>query len=265
MIDLRITISTNSIAQMKLRLIKALPHVKSSHRVEALARGLGFRTYATLREATRVATTTAQADATDFCAYLAVHGFAAEAEHFYRAAASVAVSNVLAVEPRLSVWGYGIGRLQRRADGTRETSYQHHARFLEQRAHLMDEDALDQFLLALGLVQRIPATRTIRTGSGSYRLKHVAENSFCTFPCGMQFGPHYVANGALIVAALHAGFRYKTHIDELGYESINVTFNMSKPVIDDLDCEIRPNRAHARDRRRRTELRAHGYRYGSAL
>ncbi len=251
MIDLSIHITVDAIAQMKLRLNKVLPDVKSSHRVEALARGLGFRTNAALRETAGKNNTSARANASAFCGYLAEHGFMVEAMHLYRAAAAVAVGRVMASHSRLSHWGYYVGRPRLLENGARETPVQHHARFLAEREHLMSDDALDQFLLALGLVQRIPATKTIRAGSGSYRLKHIAENSSCTAPCGAQFGPRYVANGTLIVAAVHAGFRYKTHLDELGYESVSVTFNMAKPVIDELDCEIRPDGGFAQDRRRR--------------
>ena len=40
---------TEQIDSMKADLTNYLPHIKSSHRVEALARGLGFKTYAALR------------------------------------------------------------------------------------------------------------------------------------------------------------------------------------------------------------------------
>ena len=262
MILLRIHLTEAAVVQMKLRLNKALPHVKSSHRVEALARGLSFRTYAALLEAASGPRPIVQVDATAFCAYLAEHQFTVDGIHHYRAAAAVAVSAVMDATPKLSAWGYGIGRFHRLAGGTRETPYQHHARFLQQRASLLGDNALDQFLLALGLVQRIPATKTIRSGSGSYRLKHIAESNTCALPCGRRIGKgvdmDYVANGVLMAAAFHAGFKAKTHIDELGYVSINVTFNMSKPAIDDLDCRIRPNGACAQDRHRLAERR-NGY------
>ena len=92
-------------------------------------------------------------------------------------------------------------------------------------------------------------TKTIRKGTGSYRLKHIAENYACTYPEGEKLGPTYVTNGVLIAAALHAGFRMKTYVDERGYDCVNVSFNMSKPCLDDLDCEIRPNGACAAHRR----------------
>ncbi len=50
--------------------------------------------------------------------------------------------------------------------------------------------------------------------------------------CGTLLRPFYVSNGALIIAAVHAGFHDKVHLDDFGFEQVNVTFNMAKPVID---------------------------------
>lgn len=76
-------------------------------------------------------------------------------------------------------------------------------------------------------------------------------------PCRTRLGPFYVSSGVLIGAAVHAGFRYTAHVDDFGFEKVNMTFNMAKPVIDDLDCEIRPNGACAQDRHRMAELKTH--------
>ena len=50
MFTLKILIAfAEQVDSMKADLAKYLPHIKSSHRVEALARALGFKTYAALR------------------------------------------------------------------------------------------------------------------------------------------------------------------------------------------------------------------------
>ena len=51
MFVLRIPVTRSHLDALKGGLTKVLPDVKSSHRVEALGRGLGFRTYAALRAA----------------------------------------------------------------------------------------------------------------------------------------------------------------------------------------------------------------------
>jgi hypothetical protein len=173
--------------------------------------------------------------------------------HFYRAVARVAIRSVLERTPRLCIRGFGDGRPARKQDGKLEDAREHFARFLGNRQELLEDAAVDQFLRSLAFLRRVQATKTVRPDTSSYRLKHIAENYACTYPEGDKLGPHYVSNGALIAAAIHAGFRYKTYVDELGWDSPNVNFNMSKPRLDDLDCEIRPDGARAEQRRRRVE------------
>lgn len=239
MLDLRVEISPTAIDEMKLRLTRALPDVKSSHRVEGLARGLGFRTYAAMKAQALTPASSPSADATGFCEYLAEHGFFVDGIHFYRAVGAAALAQVMKREPQLSHWGYHVGPPKRRPDGKWESAMEHQDRFRSERDLLKSDGAVDEFLLSLGFVQRITPTKTIRGGTGSYRLKHVAERTSCRLPCGAEIQPQYVANGTLIAAAIHAGFQYATHTDARGYDSVNVTFNMSKSAVDDLDRMIR--------------------------
>jgi hypothetical protein len=256
MFVLRIPITPAHVDALKADLIKTLPEVKSSHRVEALGRGLGLKTYAALRA---VAQSTVPSMATisgaNFSRYLAEQGFKVDSAHLYRAGAQVAINDVLDRMPRLSIHGIGFGRPQRNQDNTWETPQQSYAKFVERRQECQGLHAAEEFLLALALLARVQPTKTVTSGSGSYRLKHVAENYACTYPEGGKLGPQYVPNGMLIAAAVHMGFRYKTHFDNLGYDLPNVNFNMSKRSIDDLDFEIRPNTGFAHDRMRRQHLK----------
>jgi hypothetical protein len=254
MFVLRIPVTPSHVDALKADLIKTLPEVKSSHRVEALGRGLGFKTYAALRA---VAESTVPLMATisgaSFSGYLAEHSFKIDPTHLYRAAAQVAINDVLDKMPRLSIHGIGFGRPQRNQDKTWETPQQSYAKFVERRQECQGLHAAEEFLLALALLARVQPTTTITSGSGSYRLKHIAENYACTYPEGSKLGPQYVPNGMLIAAAVHMGFRYKTYFDDLGYDLPNVNFNMVKRSIDDLDFEIRPNTGFAHDRMRRQQ------------
>lgn len=252
----RIPITLANIETIKLRLAKSLGEVKSSHRVEAIARGLGFRTNASLRAAAKSAPLVlARADGVCFIGYLAEHDFAVSSSSFLKAVASVAIQEVLTKLPRLSMRGYGCGQPQRLDEGKWETPEQTYRRFLKDRAEFLADDAAEQFLLALAFVSRVQPIKTISQHNGSYGLKHIAESYSCTYPDGERLGPRYVANGALIAAAVHAGFRFKHYFDHLGYEAINVSFNMSKRSIEELDCEIRPDGPAAQDRASRIEAR----------
>jgi len=250
MFVLIIRITPASLMALKADLTKSLPDVKSSHRVEALARGFGFQTYAAMRAAVageQVVLVTATG--TSFSRYLSAHGFDSSPIPFYHAATRVALQAVLDKTPKLCVLGIGAGEPRRKPDGKFENAREHYARFLESRKEFMNPFVVEEFLRSLAFLARVQPTKTIRSEAHSYRLKHIAENYNCRYPEGMPLGPHYVANGAMIAAAIHAGFRYKTYVDALGWDVRNVDFNMSKAVIDDLDCEIRPNDAVAESRR----------------
>ena len=138
--------------------------------------------------------------------------------------------------PRLTRFGIGIGDWKRNADGSWETFQQHRERFVQCRQELRGKNATEEFLRALAFIQRVKPITRINSSSGSYKLKHIAEDYRSQYPNGEKLGPYYVSNGALIAAAFHAGFTVREYPGDL-----NTCFNMSKRSIDDLDCEIRPH------------------------
>lgn len=260
MFTLQIPLTSAALDAIKADLRASLPEVKSSHRVEAAARGLGFRSHAALLMALKSPDSNlVAADGSTFRDYLTAHGFDAGAKPFFTAIARVAMRGVMEQEPKLAWNGIGAGRIERRADGTRPTAREHFTAFQARRQDLLQDRVIEEFLRALVFLPRVVRTKTVRNEAHSYRLKHIAENLACTYPDGDVLGPHYVSNGALIAAALHLGFRYRTFLDDLGYDSPNVTFNMSKRSLDDLDCEIRPDGARAEVRRRLEENRRYGW------
>jgi len=256
MFDLKIPFDQSTLDSIKADLTRFLPHIKSSHRCEAIGRGLGFSTYAAALAAsvtdTPVVVTVRGAPFTD---YLKRHDFETTPKPFYRAAARTVLSDLAARHPKLTMWGIGVGRPQQKADGKFENAREKYARFLGDRQELVSDGASEAFLLSLAFLARVTPTKTVRKGTGSYWVKHIAENFTCSYPEGEKLGPRYVSNGALIAAAIHAGFRTKSYIDDYGYDDLNVSFNMPKPLLEDLDCEVRPNGPYAQDRRRQRELR----------
>lgn len=223
-----IAVTRPTLDAIKTDLTRALPDVKSSHRCEALARALGFRTYAAARVATEDGSEAGrrEADERAFAAYLAAHGFIVDTIPFHLATARAALAEVLAAEPSLTMEGMGIGDRERVGDRW-ETGAERRARFDASRAKLLTDDSVEQFLRALACVSRITPTKAFTGRHDSYGLKHIAEGLPCTYPVGQPLGPAYVSNGALIAAALHAGFRAKTYTDPAGRLSLNVSFNMS--------------------------------------
>lgn len=80
---------------------------------------------------------------------------------------------------------------------------------------------IDECNKAVMFLRYVNKRKTLNSKVGSsYGLKHRAEG----FLKSLRDAPKdpYVANGAFICAAIHAGFEFKTHLD-----SPNVTFNMS--------------------------------------
>ena len=256
MFTMHISLTEAALDALKAELLALLPDVKSSHRCEAIGRGLGFNTYAAARTAARSpASCNATIHPAAFVSYLAQHGFNTSSIPLFHAAAKVALRSVAERTPRLTIWGMGIGRPQASANGKRETGAEFSKRHVEARDELTSNYAVRPFLVSLALLERVTPTKTIRKGTGSYWLKHIAENYACSYPDGGELGPRYVPNGAFIAAAIHAGFRYRSSIDEYGYDEVNVRFNMSRPRLVDLDCEIRPDGGYAEDRRRKQAAR----------
>jgi hypothetical protein len=100
---LKIAVTPVSVDAMKGYLTRAISEVKSFHRCEALARALGYRTYATLlHAASHGSDVPATAEAMPFTTYLAAHGFQIAPDHLFRAVASGALRLVHDHEPRLT-------------------------------------------------------------------------------------------------------------------------------------------------------------------
>jgi hypothetical protein len=250
MFTLNLCFTFDRLEAIKDELTRVLPEVKSSHRCEALGRGLGFKTYASALTATksgRVGVSTLCGNR--FTNYLTDHGFGASAKSLYEAAAKIALRDIAERTPKLTVWGIGIQRPAPKQGGGWEDARDLNAKFVKARRELIDDSSVEPFLASLAFLARVTPTKTIRSGTGSYWLKHIAENYACTYPDGEELGPTYVPNGVFIAAALHGGFRMKTYVDDHGYDEPNVSFNMSRPGLEDLDCEIRPGGAYAEARR----------------
>ncbi len=197
MFTLEITVTPDRLDAIKGDLTRTLPYIKSSHRCEAIARGLGFRTYASARTLARSkAPDSVPVHGRAFIDYLAEHGFVVSAEPFYHAAAKVALRDIAKMHPRLTMWGIGIGQPERKADGKWENWQDRKAKFIEAREELMSDGAVGSFLTSLAFATKVKRTMTIREGTSSYWLKHIAENFVCTYPHGNKLGPQYVSNGA---------------------------------------------------------------------
>lgn len=186
--QLSIPVTIENIAIIKDDLRKTIPNVKSSHRCEALARGLGFRTYnSLLNYQSSHPSVSVSADGSIFRSYLLKREFETNTGPFYRAVAKAAIYSVMTKERRLTAWGFGAGGPQRNPDGSYQTAGEYFQRIQSEKAELLSDYAIDPFLLCLALLRRVERTKTVRSGN-SYWVKHIAENFDCIFPEGEKLG-----------------------------------------------------------------------------
>lgn len=187
---MRLNIAENDIECMKAGLRTALPDVKSSHRIEALARGLGWQTNAAMRAALAVAPAEVRADENAFLGYLREHSFDAPEHCLSRTLARVGIQRAMDLEPYLTHFGYGIFH------EPKLNAEERRAKFASNRGRMLDDHSADEFIRAVKFLSGFGRRKTINRKSSSYGLKHGAE----------KFAGGYVANGMLIAAALALGF-----------------------------------------------------------
>jgi hypothetical protein len=113
---MKVQFSLKDIDSVKRELACLLPDVKSSHRVEAMARGLGWNTNAALRAELTLRHLERSVDDHAFTTYLKEHGFTdspnnALTEAVVRCkftAERAAIKAVMDREPRLTLFGFGV-------------------------------------------------------------------------------------------------------------------------------------------------------------
>jgi hypothetical protein len=184
------TITLTDIEHMKDALRAPLADVKSSHRVEALARGLGWATNASMRAALTAAPAEAVPNEGVFLDYLRQHSFEAPSGSLVRAFAQAGVRRAMDFEPELSGFGYRVAR------DRNETAEEAEARFLASRADMLGQHGVDEFIRAVEFLSKFGRRKSMNRKRSSYGLKHDAE----------RVAGDYVANGIMIAAALAMGF-----------------------------------------------------------
>lgn len=204
---MKLTIALTDVERMKDVLRTALPSIKSSHRTEALARGLGWATNASMRSALAAGPVEAEPDENAFRSYLQVHSFDAPGGTLVGSFARAGILKAMDLEPALSRFGY------RSARDRGESLEEAEARFLASRSDMLTEQGMEEFIRAANYLSKFGRRKSMNRDRGSYGLKHEAERAT----------GDYVANGMLIAAALAMGFSAeRTHIG-----SPNAHFNIS--------------------------------------
>lgn len=216
-----ISITPNEVESVKRALSGLVPHAKSSHRTEAMARGLGFGSNAALLAGLRDGPVACSVENHVFGEFLAERGvsdvqFDALAEAVVQAKFSEQRAHIQAVldrEPDLSANGY-------RIFDPRLSFAEDNARFKESRSSMVDAHQVGQFMRAVAFLETKQKSRTVPRSMTSYSYKHQAERFHRDVDPDSDV---YVANGLFIAAALHLGFTIRRQRN-----SPNVFINIAK-------------------------------------
>lgn len=199
----KLVTSVDQIESMKADLARYLPDIKSSHRVEALARALGYKTYASLRA--RNENVIVDVSWPAFDNYLKEKGFHATAKPLFLAAGRACM--------RLTMDFADYRTLQRHV--------------YEERKKLSLDDifsdtAVEEFLRSCFLLIHVPHTQSPTKGRNSLDMKRLAEEIKLLYPDGEESPPSFVATSSFVLAALGSGFWF----EPLDGELENLHFNM---------------------------------------
>jgi hypothetical protein len=182
-----------------------LPLVDANVAMEAVARGLGYQTYAILATGLS-ADTRRPVDGVAAAELLSEHGIPASPSLFHHALATFAVREVLDVRYNLNQVGIELPRRQdeRFRFGLREQ--------MDERQHALSRAEMRSPQEAPGQIRAL-AFASVMTGSSSYagsdRLndyKHAAEVVSFALSDGTILGPAYVPAGIMAAGLLYAGF-----------------------------------------------------------
>lgn len=224
----KLSVSQEEIDGIKGELFHTLAQVKSSHRVEAVARGLGFKTNAALCHALKSSAVDVELEPDAFSAYLREHGYIVDYTSLLRAVAKIAIKQVMQKTPNLTHFWFGIYYDRNQTIENRMKEFE------KNRKAMLTEYATDEFLIAMEFASHLQLRKTLNKSVTSYGLKHQAERFFQANPRPDRPGHGYIINGMMIVAAIHLGFKAaSTH-----HGSPNAYFNVSLRNLSDLRLAV---------------------------
>ena len=190
--------------RIKSVLRESIPSVKSSHRAEAMARGLGWNTNAAMRVALADAPAPINLNDDAFRTYLAAHDFPVG-----RGVLESAVEKVIGLTSRGAIHAVmdkmpELGRGGFFVHDRRHTPAANRQQHEESRASMLVDGAIGEFERAIEFLKHRGQRATLNRKITSYSWKHDAER----FHRAAGADNDYVANGMMIAAAIHLGFKF---------------------------------------------------------
>ncbi len=204
---MNLSIASHDLDPLKGHLLALLPQAQSSHRAEALARGLGFNSNAALRAKVAEAPVDCEIDGSAFIDFMKSRDvpdvpWDTLSEAVVRvklADQRAAIAAVMEQQPELGSGGF------RTWDG-RRTVKENADDFRADREEMLESHSVAEFMRAVAFLRTKEKARTVSRKRTSYGYKHEAERFHRDLAPGAN---PYVANGLFIAAALHLGFTVK--------------------------------------------------------
>ena len=216
---MKVAVSLPIVEAMKDELRRCIPEVKSSHRAEALARGLGWNTNASMRASLVSSPSERDVVPAAFYAYLAEHGAHVAERLLPETICRTHIRAVMTEHDQLTHHGFGV------YNGDRISVSEWRSRYAKSRDEMLGASAIGEFERACEYLAKLETTRAPTTVFHTYNLKHSAERWHRH--CGIEgrWDRDYVSNGMLLTAAFHLGLRVRraSATSSVGYLNVSTT------------------------------------------
>lgn len=223
---MRLSLEFDDLDFLKTNLKKYHPQISSSKRIEAAARGLGFKSNASFRAALQDTPQEVVINDLIFSEYLSLPSSkAVSLRSLSRSVLRTTAKKILNANPSITFNGFD-STFPHTSEERNMTIPERQAAFEKRRIKSLDDSSMDQLELALIYLDMQERRKTFNKDFGSYRLKHRAENLSRKQGLFTHLGD-YVSNGMLIVAAKIRGFKCK----QISYNSYNAYLNISSKTI----------------------------------
>jgi hypothetical protein len=223
----KIMLSPEVIGVIKADLRLSMPDVESSHRIEAIARGLGWSTNAAMRVALAHGPVERDVDPGAFTSYLAGRGIPGDSRPLTQAVLRVQVRAVRDANPRLTHFGFGLYEQHRLSvDAWR-------LEMSKSRDEMLSDQGVSEFERACEYLSLLDRIKTPNRKHNSYNLKHSAERYHRRHKYADDSVRAYVSNGMLLVAAYHLGFKVVPVSRTSPNAYLNVSSKSLREVADD--------------------------------
>ena len=223
---MRLTLKHDDLPYLKTNLKKYHPKAGASLRMEAAARGFGFKKHSSLLRALENGPVEVEINDRVFGEFLSLPDEELESlRSLSRSMLRVAAKPFWEHSPTLTKSGFDSMWVRTPCNVDR-TIPEKKAAFEQRRQEALDDWGMDQIELALLFLDKQKRRKTLNRQFSSYRLKHRAENISRTMGQFTHLGD-YVSSGMLTIAAMIRGFKWQ----RVSATNMDAYFNISSTTV----------------------------------